>query len=479
MSGKYQAYPEYKDSGVQWLGNAPSDWSIHALKRAVHGCVNGMWGDEPDGEKDLTVLRVADFDRVKLAVSDEKLTTRSIPVKDRKNRQLARGDLLIEKSGGGEKTLVGCVVKFDKDYPAVTSNFVAKMTPRAGFDSGFLTYAFAHLYAGRVNYPSIKQTTGIQNLDSDAYLMERFVFPSFAEQRTIATFLDHETARIDRLIEKQQRLIELLKEKRQAVISHAVTKGLDPDVPMKDSGVEWLGQVPEHWRVVQARHLIRLMEQGKSPECEARTVENDEWGVLKTGCVNGGIYRASEHKALPVHIPPHTAYEVQSGDILMSRASGSRDLIGAVAYVDKTPPRLLLSDKVFRLILEAGVHPKFFTMLMGSKTVRAQVELAINGAEGLAKNITKESIKSFVVALPSHAEQRDICEHLSEQSKTFAKLEGRLSHALVLLQERRTALISAAVTGKIDVRNWQPNINTQAAEPDLPMAAEQAGRYHV
>lgn len=255
LAGKYKPYPQYKDSGVEWLGVIPTHWSLHALKRTVSGCSNGIWGDEPNGEDDLIVLRVADFDRNKLTVSEDKLTYRSISEKERKTRLLKKGDLLIEKSGGGEKTLVGCVVIFDKDYSAVTSNFVAKMSPRKTYCSNFLRYAFSHLYAGRVNYPSIKQTTGIQNLDSDSYLMEHFCFPDSSEQQTIAAFLDNETARIDRLIAQQQRLIELLKEKRQSVISHAVTKGLNPNAPMKDSGIEWLGQVPEHWIVKPLRHL--------------------------------------------------------------------------------------------------------------------------------------------------------------------------------------------------------------------------------
>lgn len=142
---KYKAYAEYKDSGVEWLGEIPRHWEIHSLKRAVDGCTNGIWGGEPDDQNDITVLRVADFDRQSFKVSDLKLTTRSIPPKDRGSRLLKQGDLLIEKSGGGDKTLVGCVVLFDKAYEAVTSNFVAKMSPLESYDSYFLAYAFSQL----------------------------------------------------------------------------------------------------------------------------------------------------------------------------------------------------------------------------------------------------------------------------------------------------------------------------------------------
>ena len=257
---KYQKYAEYKDSGVEWLGEIPSHWNLFSLKRAVEGCTNGFWGSEPDGSNDLCVLRVADFNRHNFTVGLDKLTYRSISQKEAENRLLKKGDLLLEKSGGGEKTLVGCVVQFNEDFQAITSNFVAKMTPKKHIVSRFLTFAFSHLYAGRVNFPSIKQTTGIQNLDSEGYLMEKFVFPNREEQNQIANFLDHETAQIDSLIAKQEKLIELLKEKRQAVISHAVTKGLNPDVNMKNSGVEWLGQVPEHWKCIKIFTFIHICE---------------------------------------------------------------------------------------------------------------------------------------------------------------------------------------------------------------------------
>ncbi|GAB7213791.1 restriction endonuclease subunit S domain-containing protein [Dickeya oryzae] len=139
---KYKAYPEYKESGVEWLGTVPVHWEIHSLKRAVDGCTNGIWGEEPDDRNDLTVLRVADFDRQSFKISDLKLTTRSILPKDRGSRLLKPGDLLIEKSGGGEKTLVGCVVLFDKEYEAVTSNFVAKMSPKKQLRQQFLDVCF-------------------------------------------------------------------------------------------------------------------------------------------------------------------------------------------------------------------------------------------------------------------------------------------------------------------------------------------------
>lgn len=217
-----------RDSGVPWLGEVPTHWQVKRLKNSVTRCQNGVWGDEPTGgENDIVCIRVADFDRVRFRVSDKKLTIRSVGPAQRQGNQLDPGDLLLEKSGGGESQPVGVVMLYDLGVPAVCSNFVSRMVVAAGYNPGFLCYLHASLYAARLNRCSIKQNTGIQNLDSDAYLGERVGFPPSDEQRAIAEFLDWETAKIDRLIGKVRRHIEVLGEYRTALISAAVTGKID------------------------------------------------------------------------------------------------------------------------------------------------------------------------------------------------------------------------------------------------------------
>ncbi len=247
---KRDARREMKESGVEWLGEIPADWKMYRLRWSVETSKNGVWGEEPDGEKDdIPCVRVADFDRQGLCVSGEIPTIRKVTASERKGRVLRFRDLLIEKSGGGEQQPVGCVVIYNLDQPAVCSNFVARLTPSDIADSNFFRYVHATAYALRLNVKAIKQTTGIQNLDTDAYFNEPVAFPPLPEQHIIADFLDRKTAQIDSLIAKKQRMIELLGEKRQVLISQAVTRGLDPKVPMKDSGIEWLGKIPKHWEV--------------------------------------------------------------------------------------------------------------------------------------------------------------------------------------------------------------------------------------
>jgi len=292
----------------------------------------------------------------------------------------------------------------------------------------------------------------MQNLSQDQFRSIPIALGSYSEQKRIVDFLDRKTARIDALIEKKTRFIELLKEKRQALITQAVTKGLDPTVPMKDSGVEWIGEVPAHWVLMQVGHLLSRIEQGKSPECESTPAEGDEWGVLKTGCVNGGEFKPRENKKLPHAAKPHSQYEVVAGDLLMSRASGSIDLIGSAAYVAETPPRILLSDKIFRLKYTQRVSPRYLVMALGSRPSRQQIELAINGAEGLANNITKPSIKAIRLVIPPFSEQVEIVEKIGRRVLRIDQILEKTGRSTELLRERRSALITAAVTGQIDLR---------------------------
>ncbi|MGY1881311.1 restriction endonuclease subunit S [Pseudomonas reactans] len=465
----FPSYPAYKDSGVEWLGEVPQNWSVHSLKRTVYGCVNGLWGDEPDGENDIAVIRVADFERSFSTVGLDKLTYRSITHKERQSRLIKSGDLLIEKSGGGEKTLVGCVVLFTHEFDAITSNFVARMRPLSEFDSQFLCYAFGNLYHGRVNYPSVKQVTGIQNLDAECYLQERFCFPSRIEQSQIARFLDHETARIDALIEEQQRLIKLLKEKRQAVISHAVTKGLVPTVPMKDSGVEWLGELPAHWELTAVKYVVQDMSQGWSPQCDNYPAEDGEWGVLKVGCVNGGMFNPAENKRLPDELEPDAGLAIKQGDLLISRAN-TRELVGSAAVAVSDYPWLMLCDKLYRLRLNAErVAPEFLALYLGSSAPRSQIELAASGASDSMQNISQSVVMDMSLTLPPLSEQKIILQCLGDTLKISDELVAEVTNQRCLLQERRSALISAAVTGKIDVRGWQPPAS--APTPELVQEA--------
>jgi len=291
-----------------------------------------------------------------------------------------------------------------------------------------------------------------QSLKYDELKRLPIILPPELTQQAIEVFLDRETQRIDNLIEEKQSFIKILKEKRQALISHVVTKGLNPDVEMQDSGIEWIGQVPKHWGVVQLKRLIDSIEQGWSPECLATPAKNESWGVLKSGAVNGGVYCQNENKELPETLSPRPEIEVKTGDLIMSRASGSRELIGSAAYVYETRERLMLSDKLFRLHCKEDVDAEFVAITLGSFPLRRQIELVIGGAEGLANNLSQANIKKLLLPKPSKSEQEAITSHIKSGSSKIEDLIIETNNSIALLKERKTSLISAAVTGKIDVR---------------------------
>ncbi|CAI1794701.1 restriction endonuclease subunit S [Serratia fonticola] len=443
---KYKAYPEYKDSKVEWLGDVPARWNVLRNKQIL----------------------AAKSDPVGLNSADYKLLSLTLNGVIHRDIESGRGKI-PENFDTYQKVSIGDLIfcLFDMDETPrtigisslngmITGAYSVYFCNKRAFNK-YIYYYYLHIdsFKGlRPFYTGLRKVVRPENFQNI-----KLALPNINEQQYIANFLDQETAKIDQLIAKQERLIELLKEKRQTAISHAVTKGLNPDVKMKDSGVDWLGEVPEHWGVMQLRRYVKHIEQGKSPECEARLADDNEWAVLKSGCVNGGVFRQNEHKALPFNIKPHTEYEVKVGDLLMSRASGSVDLIGSVAFVETCREKLLLSDKVFRIILSKDMLPEYFSIIMKSDSIRNQIKLAINGAEGLANNITKEAIKSFFTTSPPISEQVDILRFIKQRMSILEKIDAKLIQSLHLLKERRSALISAAVTGKIDVRDRKPKDN--------------------
>jgi type I restriction enzyme S subunit len=439
---KYKPYPEYKDSGVEWLGDVPEHWEVDRLRWTVLGCKNGIWGNEPDGVDDLVCVRVADFDRTKFRVMIDEPTVRAVTPSERRGRLLQQGDLLLEKSGGGELQPVGAVMLFEHDTDAVCSNFVARMPVSDGFDFVFLTYLHAHLYARRVNTRSIKQTTGIQNLDSMAYLDERVACPPSTEQQAIADFLDRRTGEIDELISKKERVIELLKEKRTAIISHAVTKGLNLDAKMKDSGIDWLGEIPEHWEVKRLKYLAAIKYGLGQPPKEMA----DGLPLLRaTNVERGKINPKGLVYVDPNDIPYERDPVLKTNDIIVVRSGA---YTGDSAIV---PPEFEGAITGYDMVVRARTANSMFIAysILGT-FVQSQIDLCrLRAAQ---PHLNAEELGGCLLVVPSKDIQHQIVTYLDARTTELDILIARVTEAIEKLKEYRTALISAAVTGKIDVR---------------------------
>lgn len=459
----FPRYTSYRDSGVEWLGEVPEGWVSSRLKHIA--CVN--MGQSPssndcniDGRGFPFLQGNAEF---------QSRTPKAKQFCEVVKKIANRGDLLFSV-----RAPVGALNEADQQYGI--GRGLCSIRPKGTTPNGFLWW---YLSSARMLLEAISTGSTFESVSAEQVGNMTIALPSTVkEQIQIGHFLDHETVRIDALIAEQQRLIELLKEKRQAVISHAVTKGLDPTVPLKDSGVEWLGKVPEHWAIKRVKFLIFGIEGGFSPQCHAYPPDEGEWGVLKSGCINGGTFNPQETKTLPKEIIPPLELEVFEGDVLMSRASGSINLIGSVAMVKEPPKaRLLLSDKTFRLNLRLQtIDPDFFVTVMGSSVVRRQIRQAVSGAEGLANNIAQSDIKELFLPFPPLYEQQKIIHIMKQELKYLDDLSNTSINSLTLLKERRSALISAAVTGKIDVRGWQPPVNQPTIVQPAPLLEAAHGR---
>ena len=274
--------------------------------------------------------------------------------------------------------------------------------------------------------------------------------PGFEEQERIADFLDKKTGQIDALIVKKRVLIERLKEKRLAVITQAVTKGLNPGVAMRDSGVPWIGKLPRHWTLKRMRFVCSRIEQGWSPQCENQPADEDAWGVMRVGCVNGDTFDPLENKALPVGVEPIAEFEIRANDILISRAN-TKELLGSAALVPNgIRPKLILCDKLFRLKQDQEFNASFLVNYLRTPVARFQYEREATGASGSMQNIGQDTIKNVVVPVPPESEQVAISEFLKQQTARMDQLLGSAENAILRLSEYRSALITDAVAGKLN-----------------------------
>jgi type I restriction enzyme S subunit len=440
----YPAYSEMKASGVEWLGDVPKHWKVKRLKASLSSAKNGIWGDDPAGdENDIVCVRVADFNRNTLTVGMEKFTMRNVSHSEQRGRLLRRGDLLLEKSGGGELQPVGFVVLYNHETMAVCSNFVARLELNKSIDARYFNYCHSAAYAVRLNTRSIKQTTGIQNLDADAYFNERFPFPEITEQQQIAAFLDRKTAELDAVIRLKERQLELLAEKRQALISQAVTRGLDPNAPLKPSGIPWLGDVPEHWEVNKICWLFGLIGSGTTPASSNENYYDGDFPWVNTGELNDGVITETKKSVTEEAINTLSALTVfPAGTLLIALYGATIGKLGILNISATT------NQACCALGNPIGIKTKFmFYWFLGNR--QHIIAMAYGGGQ---PNISQELVKQLRFAVPPLPEQQAIVAYLDTETARMEGVGAAIKTQIETLREYRQALVSAAVTGKIDVR---------------------------
>jgi type I restriction enzyme S subunit len=426
----------------------PAEKQDSRLKWAFDSCKNGAWGNEPNGDDDVVCIRAADFDGPSGRLNAGERTFRSIDAEVFRKVALRPGDLVMEKSGGGDKQLVGRTVLFDDPRPSVCSNFLARCRPAEGIDPGYLNYLMLAIYVGRGTFPHIKQSTGIQNLDLGSYLDTRVSIPDLPVQQRVVRFLDEKTMRIDALIEKKQTLLERLAEKRQALITRTVTKGLNPDTPLKASGVDWLGDIPKHWTVAALgyRYEVQL---GRMLNAERSEGENLK-PYLRVFDVQWGHINTIDLPVMDFPLEAQKRYRLKAGDLLVNEGGS---FVGRSAIWRSELDECYYQKALHRLrpLEPACDTTAFLYFVMEAATKNLVFEGS--GNQTTIDHLTAEQLRHYRFGFPPIDEQMTISSELVERLKRHQECVSTVGRALAHLHEYRAALITAAVTGQLPELN--------------------------
>lgn len=289
-------------------------------------------------------------------------------------------------------------------------------------------------------------------LSDQSFMDSPMICPPKDEQDQIVRYLDSSLSKINKFIKTKKKLIEVLKEQKQAVINKAVTKGLDPNVIMKPSGISLLGDVPEQWKVVFLNRYLTGIEQGWSPVAVQGKLGKDQWGVLTLSSVKQGDFYPNENKPLSLSISIKANLEIHLGDFLITR-SNTRSLVGDVCVVKHTRSKLIFSDLIYRLKFDhKHLNSEFLMYQLMSPYGRAQIEVYARGSSSTMVKISHNHIKGLLILVPPLPEQEDIAAYLNEKCAKITAVIDNVQHHIDLITEYRTRLISDVVTGKGDVR---------------------------
>jgi type I restriction enzyme S subunit len=437
----FPPHSAYSKSGEAWLGELPSHWRLGKFSREI-SIAEGQVDPEVEPHSSMLLIapnHVESGTGMLLAVETAHEQGAS------SGKYMCRkGDVIYSKI---RPALAKCVIAPED---CLCSADMYPMRGRGRIRNEFLLWlllskeftGWSVLEADRVAMPKINRET-LNDL--------RLPIPPPDEQRGIAAFLDRETVKIDALVDEQRQLIELLKEKRQAVISHGVTKGLDPAAPLKDSGVEWLGQVPEHWDIARVKHLIISSTSGPRGWSELTSEE----GSIFLQSQNIGrrmdvVFEELKRIAAPDDVESRRA-RLQADDVVVC-VTGART--GAVAHVHELREAAYVNQHVCLLRPASDrIAGRYLAYTLSSAKGQEQLKLAMYG---LKQGLGLEDVGNQLVCLPPFVEQLRVIEFLDHVLTRHEALIEEVERGIALLQERRTALISAAVTGKIDVRLAAP-----------------------
>jgi type I restriction enzyme S subunit len=427
MTKKWQLYPTYKDSGVEWLGAIPEHWEVKKLKYISYLTMGQSPSSDDynhEGYGSPFLQGNAEFGNRN---PEAKIFCATV------NKYAEKGDILISV-----RAPVGALNEADRRYGI--GRGLCSIRPRDIIIREFAWYLI-QVVKVELNFLSTGSTyeavalTDVSNLSC--------LLPPLPEQQKIAEFLDQETSKIDKLITKKERLIELLKEKRTALISHAVTKGLNPDVPMKDSGVEWLGEIPEHWKVLLLKRIANIRYGLGQPPPEIL------YGtplIRATNVKSGRIFQKDMIYIDPKQVPESRNAVLAAGEIIVVRSGA---YTGDSALIPEEYHGSIAGYDMVTTVKEGS--NQFIAWQLLSSEVR-YIQFAFHQLRAAQPHLNAEELRGTIITFPPLPEQQKIAQFLDRETSKIDNLITKTRTSIDHLKEYRTALISAAVTGKIDVR---------------------------
>ena len=436
-----------KDSGIAWIGSIPEDWAIRSLKFAIDAHSGGAWGSNEGGdEADVVCVRVADFDYAKLSVDfHDKMTIRSYTNKSITESSLKHGDILLEKSGGGEVTPVGRSVLFTGEEGMMCANFIEWLRSNNSFDPSFLNYWLAAAYINGFSKRNVKQTTGIQNLDIPAFLSEKIAAPNVLTQKRIAEYIDVKCAEIDALIAAKEKTNVLLKERRQSIIYEAVTKGLNPDAPMKDSGIEWIGQIPENWDVAALKR-VATPSTGMTPsKANPQYWEGDIPWFSSKDIKADYLFDSEDHISRQAVDECGLTVHDENSVVFCARSGILRHTFPVAVLKCKGT----INQDLRVLATSAAIDPEFLMYYL--RGMNNTIVTLYQKVGATVESIEMEWLLYLPVALPPVEVQKQIAEYIVARCN---EIDGQIAANEVSVQklkEYRQSVIYEAVTGKIEI----------------------------
>ncbi|GKR51833.1 restriction endonuclease subunit S [Aeromonas caviae] len=441
----YKPYPAYRDSGVEWIGLVPEHWEVKRLRHVASFKNSNVDKKAYDGQEAVSLCNYTDVYYNEFITPDLPFMQATASAAEIEQFALSKGDVIITKDSE-DPSDIGIPALVKDDLPGVICGYHLTMIRGADFDTSRLLHRIlqsnptqAHFF---VEAPGITR----YGLSQDAIGDLPFNFPPEKERNGIANAVDRETTRIDAMITKKTRFIELLKEKRQALITHAVTKGLNPDATMRESGVEWIGNVPEHWAVCKLSYRYSV-ELGKMLD-EKRITGDHPVPYLRNKDVQWGEIKITDLPVMDISPDEIERYTIKNGDLLVceggdvGRAAIWRGDNNAIGY-QKALHRL-------RSVSPDKDSVEFFAYVLGAAKRNGVFEES--DTKSTISHLPAEKFREYRFAFPPLTEQAEIVASLNRDTARIDLLTEKTQRSIDLLKERRAAFITAAVTGQIDLR---------------------------